>query len=145
MKPQLVHIITQCCVVHSGDVMDWLWCSAPSPEDLTVSLSWESPRSTNPSPYLHSNSWPTVIFSLSPLFCLFQWSTYLKSYGCRLSPPRLLGVFKVCINFFYVFHGLIAHFFSVPNSVLLSEVALFNQAFTDFSSCLDMESRLLRC
>lgn len=94
-----------------GGVMNWLWYSAPSSEYLIVSLSWESPRSTNPSPYLHSNSRPTVISSLSPLFCLFRWSTYLKSYRCSFSPPWLLGVFKVCINFFCVFRGLIALFF----------------------------------
>lgn len=83
-------------------------------------------------------------FHCLPCFA-FSSGALTWSHTDIVPTSRLLRVFKVCINFFCVFHGLIAHFFSVLNSVLLSEVALFNHAFTDFASCLDMESGLLRC
>lgn len=77
--------------------------------DLADTLSWESSFSLCPGSFVHSSSWPPVIFLMYPVL-LCPWSIYLKSFSCR--PLSLLSWnFKMYINFFC---ALTTHFFLLP-------------------------------
>lgn len=98
-------IARQCCIVHSMGLMDLFWHQTLPSGNLTNSLPWEPSFSPYPGFFLHSSSWPPVIFLMYLLLYFFSES-FIWNHPAVGFWTCLLGIFKMFICFFCVFRAL---------------------------------------